>query len=143
MCSQSLTGCLTSLGWILGWVTMSDVVLKQLLTRVHLERARENNHRCLVGAFHGHAHNRLCQSCFLTTYIEGLGLEDLEGCERFFAKSHALASGTRYASTFHRCQAISEYALFTDKFETYANLSKLSVHAADHILIFICLYCRY
>ena len=107
------------------------------------EEARKNNHRCLVGAFHGHAHNRLCQSRFLTTYVEGLGLEDLEGCERFFAKSNALASGTRYASTFHRCQAISEYALFTDKFETYANLSKLSVHAADHILIFICLYCRY
>lgn len=26
------------------------------------EKARENNHQCLVGAFHGHAHNRLCQS---------------------------------------------------------------------------------
>lgn len=88
------------------------------------KKARENNHRCLVGAFHGHAHNRLCQSRFLATYVEGLGLEDLEGCERFFSKSNALAPGTRHASTFHRCQAISEYALFTDKFETYANLSK-------------------
>ena len=85
--------------------------------------ARKMNHRCLVGAFHGHAHNRLCQSRFLATYVEGLGLEDLEGCERFFAKSNALASGTRYSSTFHRRQAISEYALFTDRFETYANLS--------------------
>jgi hypothetical protein len=56
--------------------------------------------------------------------VEGLGLEDLEGCERFFSKSNALAPGTRHASTFHRRQAISEYALFTDKFETYANLSK-------------------
>ena len=90
------------------------------------EKAREMNHRCLVGAFHGHAHNRLCQSQFLATYVEGLGLEDLEGCERFFSKSNALAPGTRHASTFHRRQAISEYALFTDKFETYANLSKPS-----------------
>lgn len=90
------------------------------------EKARKKNHTCLVGAFHGHAHNRLCQSRFLATYVEGLGLEDLEGCERFFAKSNALAAGTRHASTFHRRQAISEYALFTDKFETYANLSKSS-----------------
>ena len=92
------------------------------------EKAREMNHRCLVGAFHGHAHNRLCQSRFLATYVEGLGLEDLEGCERFFAKSNALAPGTRHTSTFHRRQAISEYALFTDRFETYAHLSKPSLH---------------
>ncbi|KAJ7729122.1 hypothetical protein B0H14DRAFT_2640505 [Mycena olivaceomarginata] len=42
--------------------------------------AKCKNFRCLVGAFHGHAHNRLCQLCFLATYVEGLGLEDLEGC---------------------------------------------------------------
>ena len=56
-------------------------------------------------------------------YVEGLGLEDLEGCERFFSKSNALASSTRYASSFHRRQAIAEYAGYTDKFETYQNLS--------------------
>lgn len=88
------------------------------------DKARENNHRCLVGAFHGHAHNRLCQSQFLATYVKGLGLEDLEGCERFFSKSNALASSTRYASTFHRRQAIAEYAGYCDKFETYQNLSR-------------------
>jgi len=89
------------------------------------EKACENNHRCLVGAFHGHAHNRLCQSQYLATYTEGLGLEDLEGCERFFSKSNALAGSTRHASTFHRRQAISEYADYTGKFETYPNLSEL------------------
>lgn len=88
------------------------------------DKARENNHRCLVGAFHGHAHNRLCQSQFLATYVKGLGLEDLEGCECFFSKSNALASSTRYASTFHRRQAIAEYAGYCDKFETYQNLSR-------------------
>ncbi|KAJ7075097.1 hypothetical protein B0H15DRAFT_956756 [Mycena belliarum] len=46
--------------------------------------AREKKLRCLVGSFHGHAHNRLCQLGFLATYVEGMGLEDLEGCERFF-----------------------------------------------------------
>jgi len=85
--------------------------------------AKDNNHRCLVGAFHGHAHNRLCQSRFLTTYVSGLGIEDLEGCERFFGKSNTLASSTRHASVFHRRQAIAEYAAYTDAFETYANLS--------------------
>ena len=58
------------------------------------EKASINRHTCLIGAFHGHAHNRLCQLNFLTTYVEGLGLEDLEGCERFFSKSNALASST-------------------------------------------------
>jgi hypothetical protein len=88
------------------------------------EKARLNRHTCLVGAFHGHAHNRLCQLSFLTTYVEGLGLEDLEGCERFFSKSNALASSTRYSSIFHRRQAIVEYSKHNDTFETYANLSK-------------------
>ena len=86
-------------------------------------KARENNHRCLVGAFHGHAHNRLCQSQNLATYVTGLGLEDLEGNERFFSKSNSLASSTRHASTFHRRQAIANYAAYTDTFETYQNLS--------------------
>ncbi|KAI6105165.1 hypothetical protein EV401DRAFT_1892959 [Pisolithus croceorrhizus] len=36
------------------------------------------NHTCLVGAFHGHAHQCLCQLDHLTTYTKGLGLEDLE-----------------------------------------------------------------
>ncbi|KAJ7734061.1 hypothetical protein B0H14DRAFT_3097692 [Mycena olivaceomarginata] len=77
------------------------------------ECAKCKNFRCLVGAFHGHAHNRLCQLCFLATYVEGLGLEDLEGCER-----------CRYASRFHRQQEITAYVKHYDTFHTYANLSK-------------------
>ncbi|EDQ98473.1 uncharacterized protein LACBIDRAFT_335934 [Laccaria bicolor S238N-H82] len=42
-------------------------------------RTQELRYRALVGSFHGHAHNRLCQLLFLATYIKGLGLEDLEG----------------------------------------------------------------
>ncbi|KAJ7062969.1 hypothetical protein B0H15DRAFT_794779 [Mycena belliarum] len=86
--------------------------------------AREMNLKCLVGAFHGHAHNRLCQLEFLATYVEGLGLEDLEGCERFFSRSNGLAKLCRYASRFHRQQEISTYAKHFDAFETYANLGK-------------------
>ncbi|KAG2061021.1 hypothetical protein BDR06DRAFT_979256 [Suillus hirtellus] len=72
-------------------------------------------HTCLVGAFHGHAHRRLCQLFSLTTYIKGLGLEDLE--------SNSLASALHYASVFHRQQAIDTYFEHNDDFEVYANLS--------------------
>ena len=58
-------------------------------------RARELHHTCLVGGFHGHAHNRLCQLQHLAIYVKGLGLEDLEGCERAFSKSNALAGALR------------------------------------------------
>lgn len=88
-------------------------------------RARELRHRCLVGSFHGHAHGRLCQLDHLATYILGLGLEDLEGCERAFSKSNSLASCVRYASIFHRKQAIVTYFEHNDNFEVYQNLCKL------------------
>ncbi|KAH7904631.1 hypothetical protein BJ138DRAFT_1138490 [Hygrophoropsis aurantiaca] len=85
--------------------------------------ARERNHTCLVPVFHGHAHRRLCQLFHLAVYIPGLGLEDLETCERTFSKSNALASSVRYASVFHRRQAISLYFEHNDDFEVYANLT--------------------
>ncbi|KAJ6591458.1 hypothetical protein DFH09DRAFT_1244592 [Mycena vulgaris] len=88
------------------------------------EEAREKGLRCLVGSFHGHAHNRLCQLRFLATYVEGMGLEDLEGCERFFLWSNGLAKSCRYASRFHRQQEITTYVKHFDSFETYANLGK-------------------
>ncbi|KAJ7176367.1 hypothetical protein C8R43DRAFT_872549 [Mycena crocata] len=91
------------------------------------EEAEEKNLRCLVGSFHGHAHNRLCQLSFLATYVEGMGLEDLEGCERFFSRSNGLAKSCRYASQFHRQQEITTYVKHFDSFETYANLSKFLV----------------
>lgn len=86
--------------------------------------AREHKFRSLVGAFHGHAHNRRCQLCHLATYVDGMGLEDLEECETFFSKSNALASSTRYATAFHRRQAIATYLQHTDVFDTYQALCK-------------------
>ncbi|KAJ6600993.1 hypothetical protein DFH09DRAFT_1243004 [Mycena vulgaris] len=61
---------------------------------------------------------------FLATYVEGMGLEDLEGCERYFSRSNGLARSCRYASRFHRQQEITTYAKHFDSFETYANLGK-------------------
>ncbi|KAJ7872565.1 hypothetical protein B0H13DRAFT_2349438 [Mycena leptocephala] len=85
--------------------------------------AAENSLRMLVGAFHGHGHGRYCQMKNLTTYVSGVGLESLEGCESYFSKSNALASTTRHASRFHRQQAIVNYMKHTDAFDTYQNLS--------------------
>ncbi|KAF8184124.1 hypothetical protein K438DRAFT_1907889 [Mycena galopus ATCC 62051] len=87
-------------------------------------RAVQCNFQCLVGAFHGHAHNRLCQLCMLATYVLGLGCEDLEGAESFFSGSNGLAKSCRYASRFHRQQEITSYVKHYDGFHTYANLSK-------------------
>ncbi|KAF7330710.1 hypothetical protein MSAN_02446700 [Mycena sanguinolenta] len=88
------------------------------------DKARTNHFRSLVSSFHGHAHNRLCQLSFLATYVQGIGLEDLEGCERFFSRSNALAKSVRYASKFHRRQEIATFMKQTDDLETYSNLSK-------------------
>jgi hypothetical protein len=84
--------------------------------------ARENSHKSLVGAFHRHAHNCLCQLTHLATCVKGAGLEDLEGCERFFSGSNELVPSLRHSSIFHRQQAISAYCRHTDTFDTYANL---------------------
>jgi hypothetical protein len=95
--------------------------------------AREKQLKCLVGSFHGHAHNRLCQLQFLATYVEGMGLEDLEGCERFFSRSNGLTKSCHYASRFHRQQEITTYAKHFDSFEMYANLSKSLPFKEGHI----------
>ncbi|KAJ7711576.1 hypothetical protein B0H16DRAFT_1667755 [Mycena metata] len=80
----------------------------------------------LVGAFHGHAHNRLCRLLFLISYVEGMGLEDLEGCERFFSKSNANAGSVRYSSVFHRLQTLTNYFAHVDTHDTYANLTMVA-----------------
>lgn len=72
-----------------------------------------------VPLFHGHAHNRLCQVHWHPNYIEGIGKEDLEGCEQVFSASNALAPGTRLASRFHRQQDIEEHLLFWSDNKTF------------------------
>ncbi|KAG6877118.1 hypothetical protein C0992_010769 [Termitomyces sp. T32_za158] len=77
-----------------------------------------------------HAHELEYKSLldFLAKYVEGLGLEDLEGCERFFSKSNVLALSVQYASIFHWKQSIQEYCKHMDRQETYQNLSDFLVN---------------
>lgn len=73
------------------------------------DRVQQQGLRGIVPAFHGHAHNRLCQVDWHPLYVAGSGKEDFEGCERVFSQSNALASTTRFSSPFHRHQAIDEF----------------------------------
>jgi hypothetical protein len=100
--------------------------------------ACKKHHQCLVGAFHGHTHNRICQLDHLATYINGLGLEDLEGCERMFSKSNSLAGSVRYASIFHWKQAITAYFEHNDNFEVYQNLCKWFVGMPHYDVMLMC-----
>ncbi|KAG1876360.1 hypothetical protein F4604DRAFT_1880665 [Suillus subluteus] len=69
-------------------------------------KASANHHRFLVNSFHGHAHNRQCQIQYHPLYQKGLGIEDLETCERIFSGSNAVAPVIRHASYFHWLQFI-------------------------------------
>ncbi|KAF8210732.1 hypothetical protein K438DRAFT_1492987, partial [Mycena galopus ATCC 62051] len=70
--------------------------------------------RGVVPAFHGHAHNRGCQVDWHPLYVEGVGLEDFEECERTFCLSNHLATVTRLCTPFHRQQQIDEHFAFHD-----------------------------
>jgi hypothetical protein len=75
-----------------------------------------------VNAFHGWAHNRLCQLGFHPLYCRGLGLEDLEGMERLFSQLNGVARGVRGATPYHWMQAYDLYLRQWDE-DKYANLS--------------------
>lgn len=89
-------------------------------------RALALNLRMMVGAFHGHAHNRRCQLDWHPMYIDGTGHTEGEGCEHVFASSNELARSTRHASAFHRHQTIEEHFSFWDE-DKYAALSMVHV----------------
>ncbi|KAI6029499.1 hypothetical protein BKA83DRAFT_4047147, partial [Pisolithus microcarpus] len=78
--------------------------------------------RMMVGAFHGHAHNRMCQLDWHPQYIQGTGHTKGEGCEHIFAASNKLARSTRHATSFHCHQAIEQHFTFWDA-DKYTALS--------------------
>ncbi|KAI0037653.1 hypothetical protein FA95DRAFT_1614014 [Auriscalpium vulgare] len=65
------------------------------------DRANELKLALIVNAFHGYAHNRLCQLCHHPLFRTGLGLEDFETCERIFSSLGTVARLIRHASHFH------------------------------------------
>jgi hypothetical protein len=87
------------------------------------ERASSLNLQMMVGAFHGHAHNRRCQLDWHLMYIKGTGHTEGEGCEHIFSSSNELARSTWHANPFHRHQSIEQHFAFWDD-DKYAALSK-------------------
>ncbi|KAI0818788.1 hypothetical protein BC629DRAFT_1588119 [Irpex lacteus] len=77
----------------------------------------------VVNAFHGYAHNRLCQTMHHITYKPGCGIEDLETMERIFSASNNVARTIRYASQFHWKQALDLHFRQWDE-EKYYELSR-------------------
>ncbi|ESK82955.1 hypothetical protein Moror_11811 [Moniliophthora roreri MCA 2997] len=75
----------------------------------------------VVPAFHGHAHNCKCQTSWHPQYMQGVGLEDFEECERTFSLSNNLASTTHLSTPFHRRQAIQEHFFFHDHDKHFAS----------------------
>lgn len=106
---------------------------KTLMDSRLAEKARELCLRMVVGAFHGHSHNRGCQLDYHPLYIDGTGRADYEGCERVFHLSNKLAPGTRHASKFCRQQAVEEHFAFWDE-DKYAALGLSIPFWSFHIL---------
>ncbi|KAF8215732.1 hypothetical protein K438DRAFT_1472889, partial [Mycena galopus ATCC 62051] len=66
---------------------------------------------------------------YLATYVEGIGIEDLEECEHFFfSKSNGLSRSVQYTSVFHCKQTIRTYLAHVDTFDMYGNLSTFLVN---------------
>jgi hypothetical protein len=91
----------------------------------------------VVPAFHGHAHNRLCQVQHHSKYMVGTRKEDFETCEHMFSESNALAAQTCNATEFHRHQALDEHFHFADM-DKYAGLcTYLWLHLYINLTIYL------
>ncbi|KAI5985795.1 hypothetical protein EDD15DRAFT_2373911 [Pisolithus albus] len=77
---------------------------KTILSSLLGQRAKDLNLQVVVNAFHGFVHNRVCQLQNHPLYLAGLGIEDLETCERIFANSNSTAALICHASLFHWMQ---------------------------------------
>jgi Kyakuja-Dileera-Zisupton transposase len=74
------------------------------------EKAKEKQLHLVIPSFHGYAHKHVCQLSYHPLYVSGFRIEDLETAERIFSSFNGLANTTRYATRFHRHQAIDLYA---------------------------------
>jgi hypothetical protein len=94
------------------------------------------NLRFMVGSFHGHAHNQLCQLQWHPMYIEGVGNTEGEGCKHVFSASNELAQSTRHATRFHRHQAIEQHFTFwnADKYEALSTYSFILLFFANFVI---------
>lgn len=79
------------------------------------------NAETTIPALHAFGHHRGCQEENHPHYKKGTGIEDFEGCERFFSASNDCARTTRHSTAFHRHQIIDNFISYWDS-EKYASL---------------------
>ncbi|KAI0038469.1 hypothetical protein FA95DRAFT_1662786 [Auriscalpium vulgare] len=87
------------------------------------DEAKARRLHLIVNAFHGYAHNRRCQLLFHILYQLGMGIEDLETCERIFSSLNGVARTVRHASYFHWLQFLDLHLHRWDE-DRYAELSR-------------------
>ena len=100
------------------------------------QMARAANVQLVVNAFHGHAHNHMCQLQYHLLYLPGTDLEDFETCERVFSSSNATAVLIHHASHFHYVQYLDLHFSQWDA-DKYAELSMLLLfHLVQQLIWF-------
>ncbi|KIJ28781.1 hypothetical protein M422DRAFT_91237, partial [Sphaerobolus stellatus SS14] len=100
-----LFGSDIAVGYDIGCAFASTIASSPLIG----SKAKEADVSFFVPTFHKHAHNRGCQVCWHPLYNTLASLEDFKTRERIFSMSNHLTSTTRFASKFHRQQAIEEH----------------------------------
>ncbi|KAF7976738.1 hypothetical protein HWV62_5710 [Athelia sp. TMB] len=100
------------------------------------EKAAKARLQVIVNAFHGWAHNRLCQLKYHPLYRKGTGLEDLEILERIFSSSNTIARPIRHATKFHWLQAVDLHFRQWDE-QKYQELSTFIYNNYKQALVII------
>ncbi|KAI6046661.1 hypothetical protein EDC04DRAFT_2549663, partial [Pisolithus marmoratus] len=85
-----------AVGHDVGCVSKKTIATSSLGTK-----AREKQLKVVVNAFHGFAHNHMCQLESHPLYQLGFGNEDLETCEHIFSSSNNTALLICHALGFH------------------------------------------
>lgn len=111
--------------------SFSETVKNSNLLR---DKASQQRLQIVVNAFHGWAHNRLCQLQFHPLYRKGAGLEDLETLERIFSASNTIARTIRHATKFHWLQAVDLHFRQWDE-QKYQELSEYTYCLRYSLLI--------
>jgi len=91
-----------AIGYDIGCVFASTIKASKLLA----QKANDMVLCFSVNSFHGYAHSHVCQLDNHPLYLEGWGIEDLEGLERVFSASNAVTPSIHYATRYHWLQAM-------------------------------------
>ena len=116
--------------------TSAAHLIRLKASKLLAEKAAHLGLQVIVNAFHGWAHNRLCQLKYHPLYRRGLGLEDLETLERVFLSSNSIACTILHTTQFHWSQYVDFHFQQWDA-DKYQELGKSTYHAICSVLIYV------